>query len=457
MSRDRQRRHVIVGHGPAGMSASEAVRARQPDASIQLVSAERYPFYSRPGLAYYLANEIPEQQLFSRPMDHYRRFQFEVVHGRAARIEPDVQMILLADGRRLAYDTLLLATGSQAVLPDIPGIDLDGVVTLDNLPDTVHILAEIRRARRLGLRTGRAVVVGGGITTLEMVEGFLARGLMTHYLMRRSHFWSNVFTTEESELITDRLNEEGVRIRPNSDLVRILGRAGRVTGIETSGGEVIPCHIVGVAVGVRPRVQLARDAGLRVDRGVLVDEQMRTSVPNVFAAGDIAQVVDRWSGEARLEVLWPTAIAMGAIAGANMAGAELKYRKNVPFNVARMAGLPVTIIGQIGTGRADLDMTTLGRGASEAWNPEPPWQTVISTGQAGHQRIVLRGNRLIGAVLIGDGDQTLAEPLRYLIEREIDITPIAGALFGSEPNLTEIVPPFAEWIGRTADGAEEGR
>ena len=428
MSRDRQRRHVIIGHGPAGMSAAEAVRARQPDASIQLVSAERYPFYSRPGLAYYLANEIPEQQLFSRPMDHYRRFQFEVVHGRAARIEPDVQMILLADGRRLAYDTLLLATGSQAVLPDMPGIDLDGVVTLDNLPDTVHILAEIRRARRLGLRTGRAVVVGGGITALEMVEGFLARGLMTHYLMRRSHFWSNVFTTEESELITNRLNEEGVRIHPNSDLVRILGRArkGYRPRDQRWRGDTLPHRGCGSG-RASTLFQLARDVGLRVDRGVLVDEQMRTSAPNVFAAGDIAQVVDRWSGEARLEVLWPTAIAMGAIAGANMAGAELKYRKNVPFNVARMAGLPVTIIGQIGTGRADLGMTTLGRGASEAWNPEPPWQTVISTGQAGHQRIVLRGNRLIGAVLIGDGDQTLAEPLRYLIEREIDITPIAGS------------------------------
>jgi NAD(P)H-nitrite reductase large subunit len=277
-----------------------------------------------------------------------------------------------------------------------------------------------------------------------MVEGFLGRGLRTHYLMRHSHFWSSVLTERESDLVLDRLREMGTQVHAGSELVRINGRGGRVASIETSRGETIACSIVGVAVGVRPQVDLARAASLRVDRGVLVDDGMRTSVPDIYAAGDIAQVVDRRTGQATLDILWPAAIATGQVAGANMAGAGVSYRKGAPFNVARLADLPITIIGQVGTGRADADALATGRGASEAWEAHGPLLSVVATDPPELQRWVLRGDRLVGAVLLGD--QRLSEPLRYLIEHETDITPIREALLAPDRNLAATLLAFAEQV-----------
>jgi NAD(P)H-nitrite reductase large subunit len=435
-------RFVIVGHGAAGLSAAETLRARAPDAEIRIVSAEPYRFYSRPGLAYYLADEIPEKQLFSRPGDHYRSLGLELIHARAEAIEVAAHTVRLSDGRLLPYDALLVATGSKAVRPNVPGIDLDGVVTLDNLPDTRHIMDVVRRARRGGSRARSAVVVGGGITAIEMVEGFLSRGLTTHYLLRHAHFWSNVLTERESDLILHRLREMGTRVHADSELACIDGRGGRVSAVETSRGETIPCSIVGVAVGVRPQVELAREAGLLVDRGVVVDDAMHTSAPDIYAAGDVAQVVDRRTGQAGLDILWPVAIATGQVAGANMAGAGLSYRKEAPFNFARLAELPITIIGQVGTGRADADTVAVGRGASEAWGAQGPLLSIVATNPPELQRWMVRGDRLVGAVLLGD--QRLSEPLRYLIEHETDITPIREALTAPDGNPAAALLAFAE-------------
>ena len=158
-------RHVIIGHGPAGLSAAEAIRALDADASITIVSEEPYRFYSRPGLAFYLAKRVPQEQLFSRPDAYYRHWRIDTVHARAEGLDPTARLVHLAGGRLLPYDRLLLATGSAAALPNVPGIDLAGVVTLDSLSDTRTILDAVRQARS-------AVVVGGGVTALELIVFF---------------------------------------------------------------------------------------------------------------------------------------------------------------------------------------------------------------------------------------------------------------------------------------------
>jgi NAD(P)H-nitrite reductase large subunit len=329
-------RHVIIGHGPAGMSAAEAIRARQPDAVITLISDEPYPFYSRPGLAYYFADRVPQGQLSSRPKDHYARSQLKAVNARAEQIEPDRHLVYLGNRQDIPYDRLLLAMGSIPVRPDIPGVDLAGVVTLNSRSDTVDILHAIQRART-------AVVVGGGITALEMIEGFRARGLKTHYLLRRERFWSAVLSQTESDLILRRLAGDKVQAHTHVELVQIHGRAGRVTGIETNIGLHIECVVVGIAVGVRPQSGLARQAGLRTSRGVLVDAHMRTSAPDILTAGDVAEIVEDGDSTGKLDMLWPITLATGRIAGANMVGADVAYHRGIALNVSCLAGMWVTI------------------------------------------------------------------------------------------------------------------
>ena len=234
------------------------------------------------------------------------------VGERAEAIEPGAHQVVLASGRRLGYDRLLLATGSTAIPASVPGADLDGVVKLDNIDDARDIIRRSREAKA-------AVVVGGGITALEIVEGMRARGAHVHYFMRKDRYWSNVLSATESTIVERRLRREGVEIHPFTDLAGIAGRGGRVTGVQTQDGATIPCDLVAVAVGVRPRVELARAAGLPCARGVLVDEFLRAGDPDIYAAGDIAEIADPESGRGVLNVLWNVAVAKGTVAGLNMA------------------------------------------------------------------------------------------------------------------------------------------
>jgi NAD(P)H-nitrite reductase large subunit len=448
-------RHVIIGHGPAGLSAAEAIRRWDADASITIVSEEPYRFYSRPGLAYYLANLVPQEQLFSRSDAYYRHWRIDTLHARAEGIDPTAHLVHLAGSRRLPYDRLLLATGSAAARPNVPGIDLAGVVTLDTLSDTRTILDAVRQARS-------AVVVGGGVTALELIEGFLAHGLKVHYLMRHARYWSSVLDEAESGLVLKHLRDEHVEIHNEIELGQVLGRKGRVAGIETSAGQRIGCEVLGIAIGVQPRLELARQAGLLTRKGVLVDGYMRSGQKDIFAAGDIAEVSDG-GPSGHLNMLWPVAIATGRTAGHNMAGANLSdgpahgdaagasgllYRPGTPFNVCYLADLWVTIAGQVSPAVADDDMRHAGRGSSEAWQGASPdgeaLRVVTGRAPGAYQRLHIQGNRLAGAVIMGD--QRLATPARYLIEQAIDLGPVRADLLAPGADLAQVLLPFHEAV-----------
>ena len=301
--------------------------------------------------------------LFPFTEHDFDRLRLRRLHARVASLHPQTHEVTLDDGRRLPYDRLLLATGSLAAIPPLPGVDLDGVVKLDDLDDARRILKRCRRGRT-------AVVVGGGITALEIVEGLRARNVRTHYFLRGERYWSNVLDETESRIVEHRLQEEGVQIHYHTELAEILGKRGRVAGVLTQDGHRIDCALVAIAIGVRPRTELAEGAGLATERGIQVDEYLQTSAPDVFAAGDAAQVFDPFSGKSVLDTLWGVAVTQGRIAGQNMAGQAMPYHKAVPFNVTRLAGLTTTIIGTVGRGR-DKDLLGIARGDSETWRQLP--------------------------------------------------------------------------------------
>jgi NAD(P)H-nitrite reductase large subunit len=427
---------VIIGMGAAGFSAAETIRMHQPSAAITAISDDPYGYYSRPGLAYVLSDEVPRQQIF--PVDRRRWIQLGIkqVMGQAVRLQPKVRTVVLGDGRHVRYDALLLATGAKAVTPVLPGIELEGTVVLDSMEDTRQILGLARHARE-------AVVMGGGITALEIVEGLRAQKVQVHYMMRGDRFWRSVLDESESRLVESRLVHEGIHIHYRTEVARVLGKRDwrghrRVKGVETTDGEIIPCQMVGVAIGVRPRLELVAGTDIDSDRGILVDERLETAVPGVYAAGDVAQVRDPITGRAQLDVLWPVAVAQGRVAGANMAGVPTLYERGVPMNTTRLAGLLVTLIGAVSArGEPDEDLITISRGDSEVWRGIPNVIVVHDQHEVNRQRLVLQENRLVGAILVGD--QSLSPVVRQLIRERVDIGSYLPALQAPHAHLPEIL------------------
>lgn len=424
--------YVIIGSSIAGLSAAEAIRGCDAQSSITLVSEESQAFYSRPGLAYVLRGDIPEKQLLARTEEDRRQLKVHLVTGHVEQLLPEQHKLKLSNGKLLHYDRVLLATGSRSIAPDFPGHELAGIVKLDNLEDLRHILKMSGRRRT-------AIVIGGGITALELVEGLKARGLKVHYFMRGERYWANVLDETESRLIEDRLREEGVNLRPRTQIKQALGRRGKLIGVETDAGEHFDCDVLAVAIGVRPRVELAQAAGLKIERGIVVDAYLRTSAPDVFAAGDVAQVLDPHTGRSSLDVLWSTALAQGRVAGHNMAGGALAYKKNVPMNVTQLAGLITTIIGAVGSGRDD-DLVTIARGDSEAWRSLEPGAMVYAQQAVNRVRVQLAEQHIVGAVVMGD--QTWARPLHSLIAQRADISSIRSALLSDPAGAFEQLMRF---------------
>jgi NADPH-dependent 2,4-dienoyl-CoA reductase/sulfur reductase-like enzyme len=428
--------YVIIGTGPAGIAAAEAIRSQDASANITLIGDEPHGYYSRPGLAYYLTGELPERGLYPYSQSDFGKMNLRLIHTRVRAIYPHEHQIENQAGQRMAYDRLLIATGARAARMDVPGTDLEGVVVLDNLDDARRILKSARRARS-------AVVIGGGITALEIVEGLVARRVQTHYFLRGERYWSNVLDETESRIVEERLRQEGVKIHYHTELTQILGKRNRVVGVITKAGDHIKCKMVAVAIGIRPRTNLASTAGLKIDRGILVDEYLHTSGPDIFAAGDVAQVHDPHTGKSVVDSLWGPAREQGHSAGMNMAGIRNPYIKSVPFNVTRLAGLTTTIIGTVGHG-TDQDLIGIARGDSETWRQLPDAIAAQSNFDVNHLRIMIGQQRLIGAIVMGD--QTLSQPLHQLITRRADISPIRNALLHPEIKLGEVIANFwAQW------------
>ncbi len=442
------RRHVLVGGGAATIAAAEVIREADGGAEIVVVAADPHGYYSRPGLAYFLTHELPEDRLFPFTAEDLRRLDLAWIGEAATAVDPAAHSVTLESGRRLVYDRLLLATGSKAIGTSVPGAELDGVVTLDGMDDARDIVARCGKGKV-------AVVVGGGITALEIVEGLRARGVHVHYFMRKDRYWGNVLSASESRIVELALQREGVEIHTFTELAAIRGRGGRVAAVETGSGDVIRCDLVAAAVGVRPRVELARAAGLPCARGILVDEYLRAGDPDIYAAGDIAEAADR-HGHPTLQVLWNPALLKGRVAGLNMATDPVHvYEQDEPINITRLAGLRTTIIGLVGSG-TDADLEGLSRGDSEVWSELGDQAIVEAQRGDAHIRVTLGEHTIAGAVVMGD--QALSYQLQDLIEGHVDVTGSVAALQEPGAPIVDLVNRlWADWKAGRAGTAPAAR
>ncbi len=425
-------RYVIIGTGVSGFASIEAIRSVDKGGEIIMLGDDPHGYYSRPGLAYYLTGELQDKALFPKKREDYAPLNFKFKNARVTKINRAEKNLLLDEKTLLSYDKLLIATGALAVPLTVPGANLKGVVKLDHLEDARQILGLAKRGKT-------AVVVGGGITALELTEGLLSRGVNVHYLLRGDRYWSNVLDEQESRIVEARLQEEGVTLHFRSELTEVLGKGGKVGGVRLQNGQILKCDILAYAIGIKPRIELAREADLTLDRGILVNEFLQTNDPDIYSAGDVAQAYDPATGRSVLDSLWTPAREQGYTAGLNMAGQKKSYIKSSPFNVTRLAGLTTTIIGTVGHGR-DEDIVGIARGDSETWRELPNALVAQGGFDVNRVRIIVGEKTLIGAVVMGD--QTLSTPLQKIIAKKIDISSMREKLLSRDAKIADVVVDF---------------
>lgn len=397
-------RYVILGNGPAGVSAFIAAREADPHGEITIVSPERHRYYSKILLTYWIGGKVPEERLFLADEDFYVRRRANTLLGvGAVSIDCPACEVVLADGRRIPYDRLLLAMGSSPDMPDIPGADLAGVHCLRTLDDAKAIADSARAG-------GRAIVIGGGLVGLKTAEAFLALGRDVALVVSSKRMLSQITSDADSEATLAILDRPKVRVLLGCDVLEIGGR-GRAEWAKLSTGETLECGVVVAAKGVSPNTSMAADAGIRVNRGVLVNDRMETSVPGVFAAGDLTEAYDISRGKPYVNGLWSKAVTQGRIAGYNMAGREVHSPGYVAWN-------SVTFDGEC--------LASIGRPREE------PGDEVLTFRDpaGGYRRLVLRDGRLVGAVLMGAPVRT-GGVLLSLVQRMVNAEEVEGVFSGA--------------------------
>ena len=366
-------RAVVIGTGPAGITAAETLRRLDPTGSVVALSAEDSPPYSPPAMAdHFLTGR--DEPLYWKGRDVAGRLGIEERRGaRVAGIDTDSREVVLAAGGRIPYEGLVVASGSRLYAP-LTGADLPGLLDFKSLRSATEIVERVRRGE-----VTTALIVGNGFIGVELSLLLADLGVDVSIIGRRNWVMPRVLDPMASDLAESALVARGVTLRLGMEATAIVGDPS-ADGVQLADGTVMRADLVVAATGVKPHTEFLAGSGLATDWGVHVDEGLATSVPGVTAAGDVAEAIDRFTGERYVHAIFPNAVAQAPIAAANLLGAGLRYDGAEAMNSLKHLGIPIVSIGTIDTPDEVLR-----------------WQ------DGAHLRaLYLRDDRIIGAQLVGD-------------------------------------------------------
>ena len=372
-------RYVIIGNGVAALGAIEGIRQYDKEGEILVVSEEDLTTYGRPLISYVLGGKSNRDRLELKTEDYYRDMGVSVRLGeRIECIDLQAKEIVTAKDERIPFDKALVATGGSPMRPSIPGLDGDGVYTFTNWAQAEAV------EDALAEQDVDVAVIGAGLIALKAAEGLAMRGVNVNCLVR-SRILRVYFDEAASEMVEGHLAANGVTFQYGGVQSVERDAGGKITGVKTDKG-VVPCGAVILAAGVAPNHSLASCAGLNVGQGIVVDDRMRTSHPDVFAAGDVAEAREILSGQAKVIPIWPNAYNQGVNAGINMAGADKPYPGGLSMNATSFLGLPTISVGVVDP--AD----DAGYEVVEDIDPVVPR----------YRKLVFKDDRLMGFILIGN-------------------------------------------------------
>jgi nitrite reductase (NADH) large subunit len=405
-------RYIIIGGSAAGISAVEAIRSVDQTSPIELFSSEGTPFYSRVLLSYYIAGAITKEELHFRPLEFFSENKVRAHLGqRVEKVLPESKSIRMEDRREYPFDRLLIATGSSPKILDIPGKDKKGVVVMRHIDHAQEIVNRLEQMKT-------ACVLGGGLIGLRTGYALSVRGVKVKIIVKSSHVLSQMLDKESAEMIQGTMRQHGIDIRTGRDAVEIVGKES-VEGVILDDGERINCQLIVVGKGVEPNVDFISSTQIKVKEGIVADETMRTNLPDIYVAGDVAETFDLSTGRMGVNAIWPCAFEQGRVAGLNMAGKKVKYDGSFRMNSLDFYGLPVISMG----------ITRIDGNA---------FQQVQRKTENTYRKLVLRDGCIVGAILVGQVQK--AGILTTLLKKRVNVSDYVPFLMGNRINFADLLP-----------------
>ena len=392
------RKIVIIGNGAAGMAAADEIRRASPSCQIDVIAKEDHPFYNRMAIGRLLYGRSALDGIYLVPPDWAEKKKVTLwLNTMAVGVDLAKKQVMLGIGETLPYDRLIMAQGSRAVIPQAPGTDLPGCFVLREAADALAI-----RRWRQERGAKQAVVVGGGVLGIEAADALRHLNLGVTILQRDDRLMNCELDRRGSEILGRFLEGLGIRVRTKAAVARVKGE-GRVQSVELADGEDIPAEVYLAAAGVAANTELAKAAGLKVERGIVVDRAMHTSDPNVLAIGDVAELPGERGG------LWSVSSAQAVVAAAAVFNKDASYVAPSTLVSLKLEGIDVK-----------------GFGINEPKNDTQEMITDKDEPDNVHRKLIVEGGKIVGAVFVGPPG--IAKLIGPAIQKNVDVTPILDEL-----------------------------
>jgi nitrite reductase (NADH) large subunit len=363
------KKYLIVGNGVAGTTAAENIRKNDPTGEITIVTEEKLPFYYRIRLPDFLCGEVDESGLVAKKKEWYQeknitlRLSTKITGGSLKD-----KTLRSSNGEKIRFDRLILANGSTPNVPAISGSDKKGVFTLHYIQDAKDIISHAGCCKK-------AVLIGGGLLGLEAGNGLKKLGLEITVVEFFPRLLPRQLDGEGGHRLQNILEDRGFSFRLDAKTSTIEGN-DEVKGVTLENGEIIAADMVVISAGVNPKLDLAMQLGLDCNRGIKVDKQMRTSHPDVYAAGDIVEFAGRTYG------IWPAAMEQGKIAGTNISGGDVTYEGTILSSILKVVGIDLASAGEI--------------------DNENRYDSKIVASETIYKKVVIDNNKVVGCIMLGD-------------------------------------------------------
>jgi nitrite reductase (NADH) large subunit len=390
-------RIIIVGNGLAGVISAKTLRDLDKDVEIDIFASERYYYYPRPNLIEFLAKNIPLERVFAFPKQWYEEQRIRVhLENSVTKVVTKTKQVETEEGQTENYDVLILATGSSPSIPPFKGADKKGVFTLRTLDDVYEIIDALESSNKV-------VLIGGGLLGLEIARAVKSRGAEVEVVEFFDRLLPRQLDRQGAALLQAQIENMGIKVQVGIVTEEISGQKA-VEGLRFKDGGGLQADMAIVAAGIKPDIGLAQNAGLKTDRGVVVNEFLQTSEPSIYAAGDCIQFHDRIWG------IIPASFDQAQVAASNILEDQpKKYRETIPSNTLKVVGLYVTSIGQINPEEGRLEEIRLEKKEEGIY-----------------KKIVCHEGRIVGAIWMGT--KKGVDGLNRLISQKVDVTKWKDAL-----------------------------